>query len=196
MVQNDELTHVLTTGNTLIARTADSRIPISEFGNRYDVIATIPSTQQFYNDVNAIYAARLSAQGTPTLPESVTVTDYKFDIKYEVPQGAPWWMEWLPLLVTMALFGGLWYVMMRQQTGSNKGVMSFGKSRARLSDPAKNKVTFADVAGAEEEKEELREIVEFLKNPQRFTDVGARIPKGVLLVGPPGTGKTLLARAV
>ena len=74
--------------------------------------------------------------------------------------------------------------------------MSFGKSRARLTDPSKNKVTFDDVAGADEEKEELREIVEFLKDPKRFTDVGARIPKGVLLVGPPGTGKTLLARAV
>ncbi|MBR0367229.1 MAG: AAA family ATPase, partial [Clostridia bacterium] len=96
----------------------------------------------------------------------------------------------------MVLFGALWYFLMRQQTGGGKGMMSFGKSRARMTDPNGNKVTFNDVAGADEEKEELKEIVEFLKNPQRFTKVGARIPTGVLLVGPRGTGQTLLARAV
>ena len=75
--------------------------------------------------------------------------------------------------------------------------MSFGKSKARMMTPAdKNKLTFADVAGIEEEKQELEEVVEFLKNPKKFTDMGARIPKGVLLVGHPGTGKTLLAKAV
>ena len=79
----------------------------------------------------------------------------------------------------------------RQRQGVN-----FGKSRANLADPAKNKITFEDVAGAEEEKEELREIVDFLKNPKHYLELGARIPKGVLLVGPPGTGKTLLAKAV
>ena len=90
----------------------------------------------------------------------------------------------------------LYYFIMRSQTGSGKGMASFGKSRARLTDPKANGVTFKDVAGADEEKEELREIVEFLKNPAKFTEIGARIPKGVLLVGPPGTGKTLLAKAV
>ena len=74
--------------------------------------------------------------------------------------------------------------------------MNFGKSRARMSDPSKNPITFKDVAGAKEEKEELQEMVDFLKNPKAYTDMGARIPKGVLLVGPPGTGKTLLAKAV
>ena len=83
-----------------------------------------------------------------------------------------------------------------RQGGGNSKVMNFGKSRARMSDPSKIKVTFKDVAGAKEEKEELEEMVDFLKNPKAYIEMGARIPKGVLLVGPPGTGKTLLAKAV
>ena len=85
---------------------------------------------------------------------------------------------------------------MRQQNGGSGRVMNFGKSSANMVDPTKNKITFADVAGADEEKDELKEIVDFLKNPKNYLDLGARIPKGVLLVGPPGTGKTLLAKAV
>ncbi|HIV29434.1 MAG TPA: AAA family ATPase, partial [Candidatus Pullichristensenella excrementipullorum] len=105
-------------------------------------------------------------------------------------------MELLPIFILVGLMALLYYFVMRSQTGSGKGMASFGKSRARLTDPKANNITFKDVAGADEEKEELREIVEFLKNPAKFTDIGARIPKGVLLVGPPGTGKTLLAKAV
>jgi cell division protease FtsH len=191
-VEEDGISNVMLTGNVLVARRVDSDIPESEFGARYDIITTLNDTKQFYSDVNAIYAARLKKA-----VDEVSPADYFFKIRVEMPAGTPWWMDWVPLLVTMGLFGVFWYFMMRQQTGSGKGgVMSFGKSRARLTDPSKNKVTFDDVAGADEEKEELREIVEFLKDPKRFTDVGARIPKGVLLVGPPGTGKTLLARAV
>lgn len=89
-----------------------------------------------------------------------------------------------------------WFMMSRQQNMSANKAMSFGKSKATLIDPSKNKITFRDVAGAKEEKEELAEIVDFLKNPGRYTTLGARIPKGVLMVGPPGTGKTLLAKAV
>lgn len=192
LIKEDKIDKVMIQGNQLVARLADSQIPVSEFGSRYDLVATLPSTERFYQDVNALYADRLGVE-----KERVTSADYAFSVWVRPVEGTPWWMEWLPLLVSILLFGFLWVFLMRQQAGAGKGgVMNFGRSRARLTDPGAGKVTFKDVAGADEEKEELREIVEFLKNPKRFTDVGARIPKGVLLVGPPGTGKTLLARAV
>jgi cell division protease FtsH len=191
-IEKDGISNIMLTGNVLVGRTVDSQIPEGEFGGRYDIITVLNDADRFYADVNAIYASRLGKTASEISP-----ADYFFKVRVELPAGTPWWMDWVPLLVTMALFGAFWYFLMRQQAGSGKGgVMSFGKSRARLTDPSKNKVTFGDVAGADEEKEELREIVEFLKDPKRFTDVGARIPKGVLLIGPPGTGKTLLARAV
>ena len=106
------------------------------------------------------------------------------------------WPSWLLQLSPLILIGALWFIMIRQmQTGGNKA-LSFGKSRARLLSMQQKKVTFKDVAGVDEAKEELREIIEFLREAQKFQKLGGRIPKGVLLVGPPGTGKTLLARAV
>jgi len=106
------------------------------------------------------------------------------------------WPSWLFQLLPLALLAALWFFMIRQmQTGGNKA-LSFGKSRARLLSMQQKKVTFKDVAGVDEAKEELREIIEFLREAQKFQKLGGRIPKGVLLVGPPGTGKTLLARAV
>jgi cell division protease FtsH len=106
------------------------------------------------------------------------------------------WMTWLANGLPMILLLGLWIFFMRQmQSGGNKA-LSFGKSRARLLSSQQKKVTFKDVAGVEEAKEELQEIIEFLREPQKFQKLGGRIPKGVLLVGPPGTGKTLLARAI
>jgi cell division protease FtsH len=106
------------------------------------------------------------------------------------------WPTWLLNLAPLILLGVLWFIMIRQmQTGGNKA-LSFGKSRARLLSMQQKKVTFKDVAGVDEAKEELREIIEFLREAQKFQKLGGRIPKGVLLVGPPGTGKTLLARAV
>ncbi len=99
------------------------------------------------------------------------------------------------LLTSILMIGFLWYMMNQQGQGGNK-VMNFGRSRAKVNLDEKNKKTFEDVAGAEEEKEELKKLSIFLKNPKKFADLGARIPKGVLLVGPPGTGKTLLAKAV
>jgi cell division protease FtsH len=105
----------------------------------------------------------------------------------------------LPLLFNVGpfvLLGAIWFFMLRQmQSGGNKA-MSFGKSRARLLSMQQKKITFKDVAGVDEAKEELKEIIEYLREPQKFQKLGGRIPKGVLLVGPPGTGKTLLARAV
>ena len=119
--------------------------------------------------------------------------------EYDYVKGwtAPWWMSILPYLITIVLFVGVWYLLMNKAGGGGApGVGKFGKAHTRTGEENLKKVTFADVAGAEEEKEELSEIVDFLKRPQNYTAMGARIPKGVLLVGPPGTGKTLLARAV
>ena len=119
--------------------------------------------------------------------------------EYDYVKGwtAPWWMSILPYLITIVLFIGVWYLLMNKAGGGGApGVGKFGKAHTRTGEDNLKKVTFADVAGAEEEKEELSEIVDFLKRPQNYTAMGARIPKGVLLVGPPGTGKTLMARAV
>lgn len=109
----------------------------------------------------------------------------------------PWWSMILPNLLPILIFVGLWFFLLNQMQNSGNKAMSFGKNRARLyTAEGKTKVTFEDVAGADEAKEELEEIVDFLKQPRRFTELGARIPKGVLLVGQPGTGKTLLSKAV
>jgi cell division protease FtsH len=120
-----------------------------------------------------------------------------FSYNYDTGWQAPWWFQLIPYAVFIIILVLLWNAMMnRSGVGGDKSVMKFGKARTRLASEEKRKVTFADVAGAEEEKEELREIVDFLKGPQKYISLGARIPKGVLLVGPPGTGKTLLAKAV
>ena len=119
---------------------------------------------------------------------------------YDIKTGwvAPWWLSMVPYLLIIVAFFALWYYMMNKAGGGGgaPGVGKFGKARTRLGSEEQKKVTFKDVAGCEEEKAELEEVVNFLKNPKSYTDMGARIPKGVLLVGPPGTGKTLLAKAV
>ncbi len=122
-------------------------------------------------------------------------------MKYDWKQATDnsWWLNFLPNLVLIALLAGVWIFFMRRLSGGLGDAgkqMGFGKAKIKNMTDEKRKTTFADVAGADEEKEELREIVEFLKDPKKYNELGARIPKGVLLVGPPGTGKTLLARAV
>ena len=125
--------------------------------------------------------------------ESGIIKEYDYNEGFVMP----WWASFLPYLVVMIIFMALWYVMMSKAGGGGAGgVAKFSKARTKLGSEEKNKKTFNDVAGCEEEKEELMEIVDFLKDPKAYTAMGARIPKGVLLVGPPGTGKTLLAKAV
>ena len=138
----------------------------------------------FTKDLGELYAAQL---------ESGVIESYDF----EEPANIPWWVSYLPTLLLIGFVVIFYFVSMNQAMGGKGGkINSFGKSRAHLMTDSKNKVRFADVAGADEEKEELQEVVEFLKNPARYNELGARIPRGVLLVGPPGTGKTLLAKAV
>ena len=116
---------------------------------------------------------------------------------YPKPYEFPVWVSFLPYVLVIVLFAVIWFFAMNQMTGGKGGKPGgFGKARARVNTPDKNKVFFRDVAGADEEKAELEEIVEFLKDPGYFTKLGAKIPHGVLLMGPPGTGKTLLAKAV
>lgn len=130
-------------------------------------------------------------------PEKLTTEQMSelFEYGEKQPEGASLFALILPYIIIFAVFALFYYFLMRQQGGGKK-VMNFGKSKAKMETSDKNRVTFNDVAGADEEKEELQEVVQFMRDPQRFNDLGARIPKGVLLVGPPGTGKTLLAKAV
>jgi len=146
------------------------------------------------------FTARKERNDTvPDLMASYGVSPAEFErVDYRVSD-PPQFTNWLGLLVNLLpliFFGAILLFMMRQAQGSNNQALSFGKSRARMFMGNKPTITFADVAGVEEAKQELAEVVEFLKYPEKFSALGARIPKGVLLVGPPGTGKTLLSRAV
>lgn len=132
--------------------------------------------------------------------QMLMVQNPKDDIKvdFKQPSNSSLWISLIPTLIMMGLVF-VFFLMMTQQSqggGGGRGVMNFGKSRAKVMPPDAKRVTFDDVAGADEEKQELEEIVDFLKQPSKYTEMGARIPKGVLLVGPPGTGKTLLAKAI
>ncbi len=189
-IREDNVKSVAIRGSSLVGLYRNGAVADVDFPERgYDFETTIGS--DFIDTVRQMTAAKIGKA-----LDEVSVSDLPFTVEYRAPVVTPWYVEFLPFIVIIVISMALWYFVMARQGGGNSKVMNFGKSRARVSDPSKNRVTFKDVAGAKEEKEELQEMVDFLKNPKAYTEMGARIPKGVLLVGPPGTGKTLLAKAV
>ena len=219
-IEQGRIGKVAIRNNTMVGMfvKGETKVADSDFPERsYDFETTIPddfvetARQMKVNRLNAetLKKQNESAQASGTTETAdagktetalvtlsdITENDLDFTVQYRAPVTVPWWYEFIPYLIMLGILIIAWYVMMRAQGGGGR-VMNFGRSKARMQDPSKNKVTFADVAGADEEKEELQEMVDFLKNPKNYIEAGARIPKGVLLVGPPGTGKTLLAKAV
>ncbi len=146
-------------------------------------------------DVPRTLAFSFEGRITEDLYKKISDPSAPWEIKEE-PASTFWGDLLISILPILIIVGVLYLFFSRQLRGGGRGALDFGKSRARLISPEDNKTTFADVAGCDESKEEVSEIVEFLKNPKRFSEIGAKIPKGILMVGPPGTGKTLLARAV
>ena len=176
---------------------AETNLSYSEFitmvdGEKVSEVV-IQGQELFVTDVNK---ARFRVYAPPDADLIKILRGKGVSIKAKPPAESPWYMSvlvsWLPMIVLI----GVWIFFMRQMQSGGGKAMSFGKSRAKLMSDQSEKVTFEDVAGIEEAKEELSEIVEFLKEPKKYTRLGGRIPKGVLLMGPPGTGKTLLARAI
>ena len=165
--------------------TDSSTLMLQVKGSDQPVRCRIHDYTLFYSDLNDLVKEQKAAG---------IIKSYS----YPPPEGTDWLGIMLPYLMMALMFGGMWYLMsVRAQGGMGPDRMAkFGSAQIRGLSEKDKQVTFADVAGADEEKEELREIVEFLKNPKKYIDLGARIPKGVLLVGPPGTGKTLIAKAV
>ncbi len=155
-----------------------------EYEGRTAAVCGITSAEIFYEDMNELVQQQR---------QTGVLTSYS----YEKDSPTPWWkVIGVPLATTVPIAVLFYLLILRQQGGGGGGLANFGKARTISGEDLKSKVTFADVAGAKEEKEELMEVVDFLKNPAKYQDLGAHIPKGILLVGPPGTGKTLLAKAV
>ena len=179
LFQNEKVKSFTTEGNTIILQVrTDSGEPPTE-----EVTYDLYSFSVFYEDFHELIKEQYKAG---------ILEKYDYDEGFVVP----WWASMLPYILVMGGAMVLWYFMMTRAGGGAGGIAKFSKARTRLGSDEKDKKTFADVAGCDEEKAELQEIVDFLKHPKAYTDMGARIPKGVLLVGPPGTGKTLLAKAV
>ena len=177
-----------------------TKLSYSEFIDKVRAGEVLSVKIQGQKITGALGADKRFATYAPDDPSLVdTLIKNKVEVTAEPQEEAPWYMTLLVSWFPMLLLIGVWVFFMRQMQGGGsggRGAMSFGRSRARLINEQSAKVTFEDVAGVDEAKEELQEIVDFLREPKKFTRLGGRIPKGVLLVGPPGTGKTLLARAV
>ncbi len=190
MVRAKKIQAVEVTELELVGLKTDSTLDKELFPAKYDFYTYIPSLDALREDM-----AVVTSELTGIDVSKVTVADYGFAFTYNPPPEPSFLETIFPYLLIFGAFGLFYFFMLRSQGGGNS-VMNFGKSRARTQLDSHNTVTFDNVAGAVEEKEELQEVVEFMRAPKRFTDMGARIPKGVLLIGPPGTGKTLLAKAV
>lgn len=174
-----------------------AKVPFTEFMNKVNDGQILSVTMQGQS-LTARTADNKTLQTFAPRDASIVnqLMEKKIEIRVEPPEESPWYMTMLVSWFPMLLLIGVWIFFMRQMQNTGGKAMNFGRSRARLLNQDNAKVTFADVAGVDEAKDELSEVVEFLSNPKKFTRLGGRIPKGVLLVGPPGTGKTLLARAV
>jgi cell division protease FtsH len=191
LVESDNVSHVVVYDTYLVGLYNGTAVPETDFPMDYDFKVSITEKVDIQKDLISAVAKR---KGVPV--DTVSQSDFEFMLEYKQEQSNSLFALIVPYLIIALILGVLFFLFMRQVQGTNNKAMNFGKSRAKQVDPNLKKVTFENVAGAVEEKEELAEIVEFLKNPKKFVKMGARIPKGVLLIGPPGTGKTLLARAV
>jgi cell division protease FtsH len=173
------------------------RVPYTEFLSKINDGQLLSVTIQGYTLTGKTADGRsIQTYAPQDIGLVARLIEKKVEIKAEPPEEQPWYMTLLVSWFPMLLLIGVWVFFMRQMQGGGGKAMSFGRSRARMLNQDSARVTFEDVAGVDEAKDELSEVVEFLSNPKKFTRLGGRIPKGVLLVGPPGTGKTLLARAV
>ena len=189
MFENGEVeAYNVTAGNVLDIKTRDKTGSNGVTVKGKEISVKLRSLELFERDIKPI-VYELNHDDDP----DNDITSYN----YEPPKETSLWLSFLPYILMIVFFVVLWFFAMNSAMGGKGGkINSFGKSRARVNLGGKNKVMFTDVAGADEEKEELKEVVDFLKNSKKFTELGAKIPRGVLLVGPPGTGKTLLAKAV
>lgn len=190
LFENGEVeSYTITSSDDLVVKTRDKKNQdgvLTEKGK--ELKAELRSVELFERDIKPLVVANNHDDN----PDN-DILEYD----YKPHKDASIWISFIPFILMIVLLGVLWFFSMNSAMGGKGGKLnSFGKTRARVNMDGKTKVLFSDVAGADEEKEELKEVVDFLKNPKKFTELGAKIPRGVLLVGPPGTGKTLLAKAV